>query len=99
MTESVSSLDALIAYARALRKAPLNIRDAAARIDEDQEGDGVTRTLLLLDDPTAGAWDVDEIRELRLVLGRRATELGLPRVSLTLVPQSEADIVEPFARA
>jgi hypothetical protein len=41
---------------------------------------------------------VERVSELRRELGRRATDLGLPAVSVTLVPLSEADLVEAFRR-
>lgn len=46
---------------------------------------------LLLDEPGGDTWEADLLQELRTSLARRATELELPPVSLTLVPESEAD--------
>jgi ABC-type Fe3+/spermidine/putrescine transport system ATPase subunit len=54
---------------------------------------GITSPLLL-EDPVRDTWDPARVGELRRELGRRATELGLPAVSVTLVPVSEADLVE-----
>jgi len=58
----------------------------------------VTRVLLLLSDPPGDTWDVDRIRELRLALGRKATQLDLPPVTLTLVAESEAEAEEAFVQ-
>jgi hypothetical protein len=58
----------------------------------------VTRVLLLVDDPAGQTWDLDAVVQLRLALARRATELDLPPVSISLVPESEADSVETFVR-
>jgi hypothetical protein len=54
--------------------------------------------MLLLSDPVDETWDVDRIRELRMTLGRKAVELGLPAVSLTLVAESDPEAVEAFVR-
>jgi len=86
-----------------LERFAINYRDeafvlhrVAAAVDERQDGEPVTRVVLLLDDPAGETWDVDRVHELRTALGRKATELGLPPVSVTLVPQSEAELVEAF---
>jgi hypothetical protein len=44
--------------------------------------------LLLLTDPSGDTWDVDHIRALRQTLGRKATDLELPPVTLTLVAEN-----------
>jgi hypothetical protein len=69
----------------------LEVHRATVRIDERQDGEPVTRVVLLLSDPSGDTWDVDTVRALRQALGRRATELELPAVSVTLVPESEAE--------
>lgn len=76
----------------------LKVHKATVALGERLDGDQVTRVTLLLDDPAGDTWEVSAVRKLRKVLGRRATELGLPPVSLTLVPKSEANMVDAFAR-
>jgi len=53
---------------------------------------------LLLTEPDGETWEVDDISEMRQALGRRATELGLPRVTLTLVAESEREAIDAFAQ-
>lgn len=89
---------ALEAYATSEHGWRLVIRRATASLDERQDGEAVTRIVLLLDDPDDDTWDVDAVRALREGLGRKATDLDLPPVSLTLVPESEAEAVDAFAR-
>lgn len=84
-------------FAANYRAPDLMVRQAVVALDERQDGEPVTRVVLLLNDPTGDTWGVDRVRELRQELGRRATTLGLPPVSLTLVPESEAELVEAFA--
>jgi hypothetical protein len=76
----------------------LRIHQAAIALDERLDGDPVARVSLLVDDPSADTWEVNAIRDLREILGRKATELGLPPVSVTLIPKSEAETVEGFTR-
>ncbi|MDQ6744713.1 MAG: hypothetical protein M3Z27_01630 [Actinomycetota bacterium] len=85
-------------YVAQLSAEDLTVHRAAAAIDERQDGEEVTRVILLVSDPEGETWDVQRVRELREALGRKATELGLPPVSLTLVPESEAELVEAFTR-
>lgn len=88
---------ALEEYATSERGWRLVIRRAAASLDERQDGEAVTRIVLLLDDPDDDTWDVEAVRALREELGRKATDLDLPPVSVTLVPRSEAEAVDAFA--
>jgi hypothetical protein len=88
----------LAEYAERADGLSLRVRRAAITLDERQDGEPVTRALLLVDDPQGDTWNVEAVRELRGALGRKATELDLPPVSLTLVPASEAKFVEPFTR-
>jgi hypothetical protein len=67
------------------------VREATAALDERQDGEPVIRLTLLVTDPPGDTWDVDAVRQLRWALGRRAAELDLPAVSLTLVPESESE--------
>jgi hypothetical protein len=76
----------------------LEIKRALVSSDENQDGEPVTRVLLLLTDPSGDTWDVDHIRALRQTLGRKATDLELPPVTLTLVAESERDAVDAFAQ-
>ena len=75
-------------------RTPIN----TSLLDERRDGEPVTRVTLLVTDPTTETWDVGRVRDLRHALGHRAAELGLPAVSLTLVPESEAEVVEAFAQ-
>ncbi|MCA1703506.1 MAG: hypothetical protein LC808_09715, partial [Actinobacteria bacterium] len=76
----------------------LRVHRAAVALDERQDGEPVTRVVLLVDEPQGDTWDVGVIQDLRTSLARKATELRLPPPSLTLVPESEAEVVEAFAR-
>jgi len=93
-----SSLAKLVQFVTSYEDDTFAVLPASIALDEGQDGELVTRALLLLSDPAGDTWDVDRIREMRLALGRRATELGLPPVSLTLVAESEAEAEEAFAR-
>jgi hypothetical protein len=88
-----SALAELAGFAMSYRDEAFDVRDAWISRDEGQDGEPVTRVLLVLSDPARDTWDVDRIRDLRLALGRKATELGLPPVTLTLVAESEAEEV------
>jgi hypothetical protein len=74
----------------------VHVLKANAVRDERLDGEPVTRVTLLLDDPVGDTWDAPEIRRLRRSLGRKATDLQLPAVSVTLVPASESELVESF---
>ncbi len=87
----------LASFASAYQADDLIVRRAVASLDERQDGEPVTRLALLLIDPPGDTWGVEAIRNLRQALGRKATELGLPSVSVTLVPESEAEAVAEFA--
>jgi hypothetical protein len=88
----------LEAFALRYRDDEIEVRRAIVTIDERRDGEPVTRVTLLVTDPTADTWDVGRVRDLRHALGHRAAELGLPAVSLTLVPESEAEVVAAFAQ-
>lgn len=66
--------------------------------DIRQDGEPVTRVLLLLSDPTGETWDLERVRDLRASLGRRAMELGLPPISMTLVAEGDPEAAEAFAQ-
>lgn len=83
-------------FAAEYERGDLAVRRAAITPDVRQDGEPVTRVLLLLTDPVTDTWDIDGIRELRVVLGREATNLGLPPVSLTLVAESDAEASDAF---
>lgn len=84
-------------FAESYEDETLGIKKAVVSLDERQNGEPVSRILLLLSDPDGDTWDVERIRELRLALGRRATELGLPPVTLTLVAESEGKDLDVIA--
>ncbi|MHB1539505.1 MAG: hypothetical protein ACYCUM_08485 [Solirubrobacteraceae bacterium] len=91
------ALAELTHFAESYAEGDLLVRRAAVALDERQDGELVTRVLLLLTDPPDDTWEVDRIRELRSALGRKATELELPSVTLTLVAESEAEAKGAFA--
>lgn len=93
-----ASVAKLVEFITSYGDDTFSVLNASISIDEGQDGELVTRVLLLLSDPSGDTWDVDRIREMRLALGRRATELGLPPISLTLVAESEVEAEETFAR-
>lgn len=98
MTDEGTAVAELAEFATGYSDSELTVLKAAVSMDERQDGELVARVLLLLSDPAGDTWDVDHVRELRLALGRKATELGLPPVSLTLVAQREAEATEAFAQ-
>ena len=75
----------------------LAVKQARIYLDDNRDGDPITRVLLLLPDPEGDTWDVAQVRELRQTLGRRASDLHLPPVSLTLVAESEREDAGVFA--
>ncbi|MGH2762443.1 MAG: hypothetical protein ACRDLD_07670 [Thermoleophilaceae bacterium] len=85
-------------FAESYSDEALGIKKALVSLDENQEGEPVSRILLLLADPTGDTWEVDDIRELRQTLGRKATDLELPPVTLTLVAESEREAIDAFAQ-
>lgn len=84
-------------FAASYEDPELRVHRAAVALDERQDGEPVTRVVLLLDEPSAETWPPERVRELRHALGRKATELGLPSVSVTLVPESEAELLDGSA--
>jgi hypothetical protein len=93
-----SAVAELNEFATSYQDETFSVHKVSVSVDEGQDGELVSRVLLLLSDPAGDTWDVDRIRELRLALGRKATELELPPVSLTLVAESEAEAEEAFAQ-
>lgn len=91
---SDSAIAQLEAFATSWESGDITVRRAAVALDERQDGEPVTRLRLLVSDPRGPTWDVSSVRELRQALGRRAVELGMPAVSLTLVPESTAEDFE-----
>ena len=85
-------------FASGLKAGTVSIHRAVVALDERQDGEPVTRVVLLLDEPRGDTWDVEVIQEFRGSLARKATELDLPPLSLTLVPESEAEVVEAFTQ-
>jgi len=77
----------------------LEVHKASVVLDERQDGEPVTRIALLVNDPDPlkDTWDFDAVRALKRELARKATELDLPSTSVTLVPDSEAELVEAFS--
>lgn len=92
------ALDELKRYASTADGGLLGASDAVVMLDERRDGEPITRVVLLLDDPTGDTWDFERVRELRAAVARKATELDLPRVSVRLVPRSEAELVSAFSR-
>jgi hypothetical protein len=97
MSEEAATAE-LERFARAYGDQELAVRQAAATPDIRQDGEPVIRVVLVVRDPQGDTWDINRVRELRLALGRKATELGLPPVSLTLVAESEPEAAETSAQ-
>lgn len=76
----------------------IKVHRASLTLDGRRDGEPVTRALLLVDDPAKQTWDLGSVTELRRTLARHATELGLPPLSVSLVPEREADSVPSFVR-
>ncbi|MBA3420292.1 MAG: hypothetical protein H0U12_00045 [Thermoleophilaceae bacterium] len=68
----------LAEFAESYSDEAVAVKRALVSLDENQEGEPVTRILLLLEDPRGDTWGVDHIRGLRQALGRKATALELP---------------------
>lgn len=92
----VDALTELQESAASYRRQSIVALGALVRLDERLDGEPVVRIVLLLEDPADETWELDQVIELRRALGRRAAELGLPPVSLTLVAQSEPAARELF---
>ena len=95
--EEQEKLVQLTRFAESYRDEALAIKKAVVSLDERQDGEPVSRVLLLLSDPDGDTWDVERVSELRQSLGRKATDLGLPPVTLTLVAESERKDVDVLA--
>lgn len=95
---SETALRELSDFAVGRESADLKVRAASLSLDERRDGEPVTRVTLLVNDPVGETWELDSVLRLRRELARRAVELGLPFVSVSLVPESEADLVEDFVR-
>ncbi len=76
----------------------LKVHRSIVAFDEPRDGEAVARVLLLVDDPIEQTWELESVMELRSAAARKATEVGLPPISVSLVPESEADSVADFAR-
>ncbi len=81
-------LEALELFAVKYRDGPIVVLHASASMDVRQDQSPIARMLLVLTDPDGETWGVDRVTALRRVLGRKAVELGLPGVSLTLLNES-----------
>lgn len=98
MAADASPTTELERFAAAYRDDEVIVRRAEVTPDVRQDGEPVSRVMLLLSDPVDETWDIDRLRELRVTLGRKAVELGMPAVSLTLVAESDPEAAEAFAR-
>lgn len=97
---SVDTPEATVAlerFAVEYRDEGIVVRRAVATPDIRQDGDPVTRMVLVLSDPADETWDIDRVRDLRVALGREATTLGLPSVSLTLMAEGGPEAAELLA--
>ncbi len=83
-----------------LEFAGINVHRVSLTLDERQDGEPVTRAVLLVDDPKGGepTWDFDSVMALRRFLAERAAQLDLPPLTVSLVPESEASAIESFVR-
>ena len=98
MAADASPTTKLERFAAAYRDDEVIVRRAEVTPDVRQDGEPVSRVMLLLSDPVDETWDIDRLRELRVTLGRKAVELGMPAVSLTLVAESDPEAAEAFVR-
>jgi hypothetical protein len=78
----------------ALRSEDLGVQQISYRLEEQLDGEPIARLLLLVDDPRGPTWDLTAVSGLREKLSKRATELGLPAVSISLVPESDRDAAD-----
>lgn len=83
----------LAEFAIGLKLEGLGVRQIAIGFDERQDGEPITRVLLLVDDPSGPTWEPPIVSELRKALAHKAVELDLPTVSVSLVPESDRDSV------
>ncbi len=91
-------VEELIAFAENNLNERFGVKKASVILDENQEGDPVSRVTLLMPNPDGETWDLDEMRALRQALRRAATELALPWVTLTLIAESEPEAADVFAQ-
>lgn len=88
------ALEELAMFATQGEFSDLGIKQIRLRTEERQDGEPVTRLLLLVDDPHGPTWDLDAVSGLREKLSRRAAELDLPALSISLVPESDRDAAD-----
>jgi hypothetical protein len=88
------ALEELAKFATQGEFQDLGIRQIRLRSEESQDGEPITRLLLLVDDPSGPTWELEAVSDLRDKLSRRATELGLPALSISLVPESDRDAAD-----
>jgi len=72
----------------------LRVHSARLFVDERTDGESVTRVLLLVEDPPGETWELAKVGELRRAVRQKALQLDLPGVSVTLVPESEGELLE-----
>lgn len=95
----ITSAERLERFATDLAVEGLAVHKATASLDESQDGEPVTRVTLLVNDPQRGesTWNFEGVRELKRQISLKAIELDLPAASVTLIPDSEAGLVDSFA--
>jgi hypothetical protein len=98
LVDLAAAIAELERFATSYDDPELTVHRAAVALDERRDGESVTRVVALLNEPAGETWDGERVREFRRALGRKAAELGLPSVSVTLVPESEAELVDDFSR-
>lgn len=96
--DPAAALEEFADFAVGIEFSGLKVHAVSLALDERLDGEPATRVLLLVDDPREETWDLDAVVALRRALARRAVELGLPTVSVSLVPESDRDSVETFVR-
>jgi hypothetical protein len=85
------ALEDLRTFALETKIRELPVKQVRLGVDKRQDGEAITRVLLLVDDPEGETWDLPVVSELREQLNRKASQLGLPAVSISLVPESDRD--------
>lgn len=91
------ALEELAEWALQSELAGVSIQQIKLALDERRDGEPVVRALLLVDSPRGPTWDLDAVSKLRESLSRKATELNLPAISVSLVPENDRDAAERSA--
>jgi hypothetical protein len=78
-----------IAFAKGWSTTGLSVLQAKARVTENRKGEPLMYVQMLLTDPDGITWDSDRADEIERALRRKATELGLPFASFSLIAERD----------